>query len=88
MIATYASILHEERAVTFEHDECIYRIAESMQEEGWHVDRLKEDMDSVWYVDDGGLCTGNAKDAVEFMLPREPKHIESDKGVKLDGGLS
>lgn len=70
LIATYASILHEEKAVTFEHDECIYRITKPMSvKEGWHVERLKKDTDGVWYVYCGGLCIGNAKAAVEFMLP-------------------
>ena len=83
LVATYASILHEENAVTFEHDERIYRIWESSSEEGWYIEVLEVSEVSLWakslntiiseepWIEaDGGLCTGSAKDAVEFMLPQ------------------
>lgn len=84
MIEIYASILHEEQAVTFEHDDRIYRIWDSTSNEGWYIEILEESergmwneeltriiCESPWVEVDGGLCTGDAKDAIEFMLPEE-----------------
>lgn len=78
IIQMYADILEQCRAVTFEHNETIYRIWEN--DEGWYLQLLNES-DDVFYNDegeissecpfvesDGGLCTGSALDAIEFML--------------------
>lgn len=77
LIEAYAAILESERAVTFEHSNNIYRIWAN--DEGWYLELLEENSElwnseltateESWTEFDGGLCTGSARDAVEFMLP-------------------
>jgi len=80
LIDLYAGILESEQAVTFEHNDTIYRIWWSDGSEGWYMELLTESDAGMWNEDltriidespwlevDGGLCTGSARDAVEFM---------------------
>ena len=60
--------LEEERRTAVVIDgEYLYVIYESIQEEGYMVDKydIHDDLSEPM---DGGLCTGSAKDALEFML--------------------
>ena len=68
LINAYAAILESEHAVTFEDGDTIYRIWAN--DEGWNVNVYEEHQDGDhFYESDGGLCTGTARDAIEFMLP-------------------
>jgi len=69
LVLAYAAILEVEQAVTFEHNDTIFRIWWSDQG-GWYMELLEQDDDLGWAEMDGGLCTGSARDAVEFMLPQ------------------
>lgn len=79
LIELYAGILESEQAVTFEHNNIIYRIWWSDDNEGWYLELLEENnelwnaelkyTEEAWTEADGGLCTGSARDAIEFMLP-------------------
>jgi len=68
LVTTYAAILEAQQAVTFEHNDIIYRIWAN--DEGWYLELLEENDGGQWEETDGGLCTGSARDAVEFMLPQ------------------
>jgi len=69
LITAYASILEQNQAATFEHNDIIYRIWAN--DEGWYLELLEENDSGEWVEIDGGLCTGSAIDAIEFMLPQE-----------------
>lgn len=72
----YAKILEDQREVMFYDDEWLYVIFEA-SEGGWLVDIYTVDEELVFYNAeeqtfkflDGGLCTGDAYDAIEFMMP-------------------
>ena len=63
----YVDELKNNGQVAFIHHKVLYVIYESIVEEGYMIDmydpfNLSDD------VIDGGLCTGSAEDAVEFMI--------------------
>jgi len=73
----YAKILEDQREVMFYDDEWLYVIFEA-SDGGWLVDVFTADEEIVFYnaeehkfkLLDGGLCTGDAYDAIEFMMPK------------------
>jgi hypothetical protein len=73
MILQLASKLQEVGRVEFEYNSSFYEIFEST--EGGYMINIyssnEKDEDNEYLYEnnfDGGLCTGNAKDAIEFML--------------------
>lgn len=84
----YAKILESEREVMFSDDECVYVIFEA-SDGGWNVDTYTmedefnadtgEETYQLKFVD-GGLCTGNEYDAIEFMMPTQINHHDDDQG--------
>ena len=62
-----AEVLNREGEVIFMDGDCMLHVFESEANEGYMVLVLDED----GYEIDGGLCTGNAVDAVEFMASIE-----------------
>ena len=60
-----AEKLNDELEVVFTELGFVYRVFHSELNEGYMVEVLDEDGEEI----DGGLCTGNAVDAIEFMLP-------------------
>ncbi len=72
-INTLARLLKNEKSVDFKHNGFHYEVFEST-ESGYVVNLYssdKKDVDGEYldkYLVDGGLCTGSAKDAVEFMM--------------------
>jgi len=80
LIDLYTGILTSYEEVTFEDSNRIFRIWWSDGNEGWYIEVLEQPEETLWYPDlkrpadnawnevDGGLCTGSARDAVEFML--------------------
>ena len=69
LIERYVKKLEEDHSVVFLHNEMVYVIQWSDSNEGWYIEifdpyLLGMDLDSK----DGGLCTGSAQDAVEFLL--------------------
>ena len=78
----YAQILEIEHEITIIDGEIQIDINES--EEGWNIqcysqETIKDSDDYKLVEYDGGLCTGNALDAVEFMLPIEVDAINEKK---------
>ena len=72
-IELYTGILELEREITIANGSTQIDIFES--DEGWYIQTytLNTVKDSDSYLlndDDGGLCTGSARDAVEFFLPK------------------
>jgi len=72
-IELYTEILEIEREITIVIGETQIDIHES--DEGWYIQTYTlntvKDSDSYLLIeDDGGLCTGSARDAVEFFLPK------------------
>ena len=72
-IELYTEILEIEREITIVIGETQIDIHES--DEGWYIQTYTlntvKDSDSYLLIeDDGGLCTGSARDAVEFFLPQ------------------
>ena len=71
---TLARVLKNESGVEFQHNGLFYEIFESVSSEGYIVNVYSNNMkdEDGEYLDayelDGGLCTGSARDAVEFML--------------------
>lgn len=74
----YAKILDSEREVMFFDDEWVYVIFEA-SEGGWMIDVFTIDEEfgllsakehELKYTD-GGFCTGDAYDAIEFMMPTQ-----------------
>jgi len=74
----YAMILKSEREVMFADEEIVYVIFESANG-GWSVNIYTTDEEIV-FCDadnyelkflDGGLCTGDEYDAIEFMMPTQ-----------------
>ena len=68
---TYLSYLKRHGEVKFFKGDHSYHIFDSQNEDGYVVD--KYDNDEAEYTDDyecidGGLCTGSAEDALEFMI--------------------
>ena len=70
----YAKILDSEREIMFYDDEWVYVIFENSNK-GWNVDVFTVDEGMYYTSDDyqlkfvdGGLCTGDAYDAIEFMM--------------------
>jgi hypothetical protein len=71
----YAKILDSEREIMFYDDEWVYVIFESSNG-GWNVDVFTVD-EGMYYTSDDyqlkfldtGLCTGDAYNAIEFMMP-------------------
>lgn len=73
IISLYTQILEAQREVTIVIGETQIDIYEN--EDGWYIQTYELDIirDSDNYLlreDDGGLCTGSARDAVEFFLPK------------------
>ena len=72
-IYTLARVLKNEKNVEFKHNGFYYEVFESA-DSGYVVNLYsndKKDEDGEYldkYLVDGGLCTGSAKDAVEFMM--------------------
>jgi len=73
----YAKILESEREVMFYDDDWVYVIFESSNG-GWNVDVFTLDETMYYNAEhyelefvDGGLCTGDAYDAIEFMMPTQ-----------------
>lgn len=73
MILQLASKLQEVGRIEFEYNSSFYEIFESA--EGGYMINLyssnEKDEDNEYLYEnnfDGGLCTGNPKDAIEFML--------------------
>jgi len=75
----YAKILEDQREVMFYDDDWVYTINEPSNE-GWNVevytmsDQYSSDAGAEVYelkFADGGLCTGDAYDAIEFMMPTQ-----------------
>ena len=67
----FAKELNDTGAVDFMYMGFKYSIYESMANEGYMVDVYEEeDYDDDTEAIDGGLCTGNAFDAVGFLLPQ------------------
>lgn len=73
IILQLASKLQEVGRVEFEYNSSFYEIFESA-ENGYMINIYssnEKDEDNEYLYEnnfDGGLCTGNAKDAIEFML--------------------
>lgn len=73
MILQLASKLKEVSRVEFEYNNSFYEIFEST-ERGYMINiyssNEKDEDDEYLYENnfDGGLCTGTAKDAIQFML--------------------
>ena len=62
-----AKFLQDEGEVAFAHNKMLYRI--TSHTDGWNIDVF--DIYNGMEIDDGGICTGSAYDAVKFMLPGE-----------------
>ena len=83
MIATLANKLEVSGIVEFKHNNLYYEICEAV-DTGYMVDiyssdeRYDEDEFMDQYKVDGGLCTGTAKDAIEFMLPIDSYLLRDD----------
>ena len=62
-------LLRKNKEVTFVYEGRIFNIFASSETKGWYIQIFDsfEDVESGC-DSDGGLCTGSAKDAVEFML--------------------
>jgi len=65
-------ILEEKGEVVFEHEGMVYQIFES-SEEGYEINMFDLSSDNfisgdTLEADDGGRCTGSAKDAIYFMI--------------------
>ena len=73
----YAMVLTERGSITFEEDGLVFEINES--EEGYMIDLFfpvhTTGNGFMCKEIDGGICTGSALDAIEFMLPT---HVPSD----------
>jgi len=73
-IASFTQTLKVEKRVHFTYNEFYYEIFESSCSDGYIVnvfsnDERNEDGDNLEHHHiDGGLCSGSARDAVEFML--------------------
>lgn len=73
-VDTLSKILDIYSKVEFKYKEFYYEIFESSQEQGYVVNIYSsgdKDKDGYYLKNnmiDGGLCTGSAKDAIEFML--------------------
>ena len=73
-IASFVKTLERERIVNFSYNEFYYEVFESSCSDGYivnvYTDNEKDEDGS--YLEkhevDGGLCSGSARDAVEFML--------------------
>ena len=73
IISLYTQILEAQREITIVIGETQIDIHEN--DNGWYIQTYELDIikDSDNYLlreDDGGLCTGSARDAVEFFLPK------------------
>jgi len=71
-INALARVLKNKESVEFKHDGFFYEVFES-SDSGYIVNVYSSDeKDDNQYIEanfiDGGLCTGGAKDAIEFML--------------------
>ena len=72
-INTLARLLKSESSVKFKHNGFYYEVFESA-DSGYIVNLYSSDEkdDDEQYVEsnlvDGGLCSGNERDAIEFML--------------------
>ena len=71
-INTLSRVLKNEESVEFKYNGFFYEVFESA-DSGYIVNVYSSDeKDDDGYVEanlvDGGLCTGGAKDAIEFML--------------------
>lgn len=73
-IASFVKVLEETKEVDFAYNEFYYEIFHSGNVNGYFVNVYSDDEKDRYgdYLEenelDGGLCTGNARDAVEFML--------------------
>lgn len=74
LINTYAIILDEVGQVVFEIDDILYRIFLRHDEE-WEIGVYREELittkvgEVFAFVEiDGGICTGNSRDAITFFL--------------------
>ena len=67
-IKKLARRLHKNREVAFMTKGLLYRIWWSDGNGGWYIETYEPF--SLCQEKDGGLCTGSAKDAIEFMLKR------------------
>ena len=71
---TLSRVLKSKSSVEFQHNGLFYEIFESVSSEGYIVNVYSNNMkdEDGEYLDvyelDGGLCTGSARDAIEFML--------------------
>ena len=66
-------VLKYENSVEFKHNDCYYEIFGSVN--GGYIVNVyssnTKDTDGYYlyeHIVDGGICTGSAKDAIEFML--------------------
>lgn len=59
--------LEETGRVAVVKDGYLYTIEESVMEDGYQVNK-HDPFDDIEEVIDGGLCTGSASDALEFLL--------------------
>jgi len=72
-ISRFARLLKSESSVEFKHNGFYYEVFESA-DSGYIVNLYSSDEkdDDEQYVEsnlvDGGLCSGNERDAIEFML--------------------
>lgn len=82
LIKTYGDILDKYRGVTFEDDECIYRIWESDETDGWEFDKMEISSVSLWDenlknvicsdpwvpVDGGTILDCSARDMIRMVI--------------------
>lgn len=72
-ITKLTKILNQNKAVEFRHNGFYYEVFESI-ESGYMVNLYSSDIKDEYgsyldeYLIDGGCCTGNASDAIGFML--------------------
>lgn len=73
-ISSLVMLLEENKAVEFVYNEFYYEVFESSSSDGYIVNVFSDDEKDEYgeYLEknevDGGLCSGSARDAVEFML--------------------
>ncbi len=61
--------LNEHNEIQFIHKKQYFNIWFSSSDYGWQINRYNINSNIIPpEPDDGGLCTGSAKDAIEFML--------------------
>jgi len=75
----YVLTLKESETVMFWHNGFFYDI--NTGDEGFEVNVYDGEVDEGLEEVDGGTCTGNERDAIEFMLNEEEQPFDKMKGL-------